>query len=132
MRLYFDTSVLGAVLDREDERRIAVTREFLQTIAAVTHVGVISNVVQEELEQASAQVREAIVAEISGFEFELLLEDEETSGFSRLTRPLMSCPPDIEMICGMSPWPRKAPWMRWCPGISVIWSTSERDVRFMP
>ncbi len=78
MRLYFDTSVLGAVLDREDERRIAVTREFLQTIAAGTHVGVISNVVQEELEQAPAQVREAIIAEISGFEFELLLEDEES------------------------------------------------------
>lgn len=56
MKLYLDTSVLGAVLDQEDARRVAASNAVLQSIAARDHIGVISNVVQEELEQAPDHV----------------------------------------------------------------------------
>ncbi len=55
MRLYLDyldTSLLGAVLDRDDPRRVSVSRALLEAIAGQRHVGVISNVVEEELEQS--------------------------------------------------------------------------------
>lgn len=78
MRLYFDTSVLGALTDVEDERRLAVTRELLQSVADGVHEGIISNVVEEELEMAPADLREAIIRQISVIEFELSIEDEES------------------------------------------------------
>ncbi len=78
MRFYFDTSVLGAVTDREDPRRIEVTRKVLQSVADGFHEGVISNVVQEELEQAPADLRRVILQEINRIEFELVGEDLES------------------------------------------------------
>lgn len=78
MRLYLDTSVLGAVLDRDDPRRVSVSRALLDAIAGQRHVGVISNVVEEELEQAPEAVREGILAEIRAIELELVVESEES------------------------------------------------------
>ncbi len=78
VRLYLDTSVLGAVLDREDPRRVSVSRAVLQAIAAQTHAGVISNVVQEELEQAPEEARRMILSEIRDIEFDLVLESDES------------------------------------------------------
>jgi len=75
VRLYLETSVLGAVTDREDPRRVAITRRLLRAVAAGHHEGVISNVVQEELERAPADLREAILHEIRAIEFELAMED---------------------------------------------------------
>lgn len=66
MRLYLDTSVLGALTDHEDPRRLALTRQLLRSVAEGIHDGVISNIVQEELE-----------GEIQDIEFELVVEDEE-------------------------------------------------------
>ncbi len=79
MRLYLDTSVLGAALDREDPRRVNVSQALLGAIAGQTHVGVISNVVQEELEHAPEPARAAILAEVRDIEFELVLESEESA-----------------------------------------------------
>jgi predicted nucleic acid-binding protein len=78
VRLYLDTSVLGAVLDHEDPRRVAVSRELLLAISVGKHAGLISNVVQEELAQASDQVRAGILAEMSNIELELTVEDLES------------------------------------------------------
>ncbi len=78
MKLYLDTSVLGAVLDREDVRRVSVSRAVLQGIAGHVHVGVISNVVQEELERAPEDARRAILSEIRAIEFDLVLESDES------------------------------------------------------
>lgn len=47
-------------------------------ISAGKHGGFISNVVQEELDQAPDPVREAILEEIREVEFELVIEDEES------------------------------------------------------
>lgn len=78
MKLYLDTSVLGAVLDQEDARRVAASNAVLQSIAARDHIGVISNVVQEELEQAPDHVRRAILDALADIEFELVPESEES------------------------------------------------------
>lgn len=78
MRLYFDTSVLGALTDREDPRRIGLTRRLFEAVADGFHGGVISNVVQEELEQAPADLRQAILRELNRIEFELVTEDLES------------------------------------------------------
>jgi predicted nucleic acid-binding protein len=78
MRLYLDTSVLGAPLDREDARRVHVSRSLLGAISAGEHVAVISNVVQEELEQAPVELRQMILDEIRAIEFDLVLEGEES------------------------------------------------------
>jgi hypothetical protein len=75
VRLYLETSVLGAVTDREDPRRVAITRRLLRGVAVRDHEGIISNVVQEELERAPADLREAILHEIRAIEFELAMED---------------------------------------------------------
>ncbi|MGH9365983.1 MAG: hypothetical protein ACRD1B_12085 [Thermoanaerobaculia bacterium] len=72
-----DTLVLGAPLDREDPRRVNVTRSVLRAISAGDHIGVISNVVQEELEQAPAGLQRAILTEVGDIEFELVLEGNE-------------------------------------------------------
>lgn len=78
MRLYLDTSVLAAVLDHEDPRRVAVTRSLLRAIGGRVHRGLISNVVQEELEGASEETRGLIVAEIREVELDLVVEGDES------------------------------------------------------
>jgi predicted nucleic acid-binding protein len=77
-RLYLDTSVLGALVDRDEGHRIALTRALLENVAAGVHVGVVSNVVNEELEQASREVLETIRKGLHHVELEALLEDEES------------------------------------------------------
>ena len=78
MRLYLDTSVLGALTDRHDERRLASTRMLLSAVRDTTHEAVISNVVQEELERAPAELRRSILTEVRDVEFELVTESSES------------------------------------------------------
>ncbi len=53
MRLYLDTSVIGAVSDKEMPERIRVTRTLLDSFAEGKHIGIISNVVLEEIEEVT-------------------------------------------------------------------------------
>jgi predicted nucleic acid-binding protein len=78
LRLYFGTSVLGALTDREDRRRITVTRRVFQSVDEGIHDAVISNVVQEELARAPAGLRRAILEEVREIEFELVAEDADS------------------------------------------------------
>ncbi len=78
MRLYLETSAVGALADREDPRRPALTRQLLRTVAEGVHEGVISNEVQEELEGAPADVRKTLLADVQETPLELVLEDEES------------------------------------------------------
>jgi predicted nucleic acid-binding protein len=78
VRLSLDTSILGALTDLGDERRLALTRGLLQRLSEGRYVGVISNVVQEELERAPANLRQSILEGIRGLELELFVEDLES------------------------------------------------------
>ncbi len=77
-RLYFETSVLGALTDRDERRRLALTRTLLGDVAIRVHIGIVSNVVNEELEQAPGDVRETIRRELQAVEFEFVAENEES------------------------------------------------------
>jgi len=78
VRLYLETSALGGLADREDPRRPALTRQLLRAVADRVHEGVISNVVQEELERAPAEVRKTLLAAMQGIPLELVVEDAES------------------------------------------------------
>lgn len=57
MRLYLDTSVIGALLDTEMPQRIDATRVMLNSIVEGKHIGVISNIVLEEIERGPEEIR---------------------------------------------------------------------------
>ncbi len=78
MLLYFDTSVLGALTDPGDDRRVAATRRRLREVLGGADKAVIPNVVQEELEGAPAEVRRLILEEVREVEFDLVTEGVES------------------------------------------------------
>jgi hypothetical protein len=78
VRLYLETSTLGALADREDPERPALTRQLLRGVVDGVHEGVISNVVQEELGRAPAEVRKVLLTAMQQTQLELVVEDEES------------------------------------------------------
>jgi predicted nucleic acid-binding protein len=76
MRLYLDTSVIGALFDTEMPQRIEITRVLLNSIVEGKHSGVISNIVLDEIERSPEELREALIAEVRKVPFQLILEDE--------------------------------------------------------
>lgn len=76
--MYLDTSVLGALADPDEGYRLDITRTLLKSFATGLHIGMVSNVVNEELEQASADVLDIIRGSLQGVELEAILEDEES------------------------------------------------------
>lgn len=79
MRLYLDTSVIGALFDTEMPQRIEITRVLLDSIVEGKHSGVISNIVLEEIERSPEELREALIAEVRKVPFQLILEDEASA-----------------------------------------------------
>lgn len=77
MRLYFDTSVIGALFDTEMPRRIEITRILLNSILEGKHIGIISNVVLEEIERSPLDLRDKLLDEIRKIPFQVVLEEEE-------------------------------------------------------
>ena len=76
MRLYLDTSVVGALFDTEMPQRVEVTRGLLSSIIDGTHTGVISNIVLEEIQRGPEELRESLLDEIRKVPFEVISEDE--------------------------------------------------------
>lgn len=81
MRLYLDTSVIGAVSDEEMPERIRVTRVLLDSIAEGKHTGIISNIVLEEIERCPEKLRKNLVAEIQRIPVLVISEDENSAEF---------------------------------------------------
>jgi predicted nucleic acid-binding protein len=79
MRLYLDTSVIGALFDVEMPERIRITRELLDSIVQGKHVGVISNIVLEEIDQSPKELKEKLVNEIRRVPFQVIAEDENSA-----------------------------------------------------
>lgn len=79
MRLYLDTSVIGAVSDEEMPERIRVTRVLLDSIAEGKHTGIISNIVLEEIERCPEKLRKNLVAEIQRIPVLVISEDENSA-----------------------------------------------------
>jgi len=79
MRLYLDTSVIGAVSDEEMPERIRVTRALLDSIEQGKHIGIISNIVLEEIERCPEKLRKILVAEIQKIPLLVISEDENSA-----------------------------------------------------
>jgi predicted nucleic acid-binding protein len=79
MRLYLDTSVIGALFDEEMPERIRITRELLDLIVEGKHLGVISNIVIEEIDQSPEELKEKLLNEIRKVPFQVIAEDENSA-----------------------------------------------------
>lgn len=79
MRLYLDTSVIGALLDTEMPQRIDATRVMLNSIVEGKHIGVISNIVLEEIERGPEEIREKLMVKISTIPFQIISEDTSSA-----------------------------------------------------
>ncbi|MEO0129462.1 MAG: hypothetical protein ABIL18_09100 [candidate division WOR-3 bacterium] len=77
MKLYLDTSVIGALFDKEMPHRVNFTRALINSILEGKHIGVISNIVLEEVERSPGELRAKLLNEIRGIPFQLVSEDEE-------------------------------------------------------
>ncbi len=79
MRLYLDTSVIGALFDSEMPQRIEITRKLLHSIIKGKHTGIISNIVLEEIERSPEEFKEKIIAEMRKIPLEIISEDEASA-----------------------------------------------------
>ena len=79
MRLYLDTSVIGALLDTEMPQRIDATRVMLNSIVEGKHVGIISNIVLEEIERGPEEIIEKLMAKISTIPFQMISENASSA-----------------------------------------------------
>jgi len=80
MRLYFDTSVIGALFDTEMPQRMKITRVLLNSVVEDKHIGVISNILLEEVERSPEEVREKLLTEMRKIPFQVISEDETSTG----------------------------------------------------
>jgi len=79
MRLYLDTSVVGALFDSEMRQRIEITRALLRSIIKGKHTGIISNIVLEEIERSPEEFKEKIIAEMRKIPLQIISEDEASA-----------------------------------------------------
>jgi predicted nucleic acid-binding protein len=79
MRLYLDTSVIGALFDTELPQRIKSTQILIESIIQGPHTGVISNIVLEEIERCPEELKGKLVSEIRNVPFQIITEDETSA-----------------------------------------------------
>jgi predicted nucleic acid-binding protein len=79
MRLYLDTSVIGALFDSEMPQRMEITRTLLRSIIKGKHTGIISNIVLEEIERSPEEFKEKIIAEMRKIPLQIISEDEASA-----------------------------------------------------
>ena len=84
LKLYLDTSVLGAVCDPGPEERLAATRRLLDGLAQGLWMGYISTLVLEEIEQAPEGIRSAIARELRKSPLTVLEERSESLSLARM------------------------------------------------
>jgi len=77
LKVYLDTSVLGAVFDTEDPLRVSVTKLLLSVLKTrQEYMPFISNVVIEEIEEAPLTIRKDLKHMVDAFSLEVLYETE--------------------------------------------------------
>jgi predicted nucleic acid-binding protein len=74
VKLYLDTSVLGAMFDTEPVGRKAMTQLFFQTVRARRDTLYVSDLVLEEIDRAPNQVRFSLMTLVRRFQPHVLSE----------------------------------------------------------
>ena len=122
LKLYLDTSVLGALADPGPEDRLVATRRVLDGLSRGLWEGFISTVVLEEVERAPKKVRERIGRELrKGY----LMVLEESGASIRLSAAYVSAsamPGTTRTMLDISPLPPPMIFGWSCPGTLGIWS----------
>lgn len=83
LKLYLDTSVLGAVCDPGPEDRLVATHRVLNGLAKGVWEGYISTLVLEELERTPNTVHEKIAQHLRRTPLAVLEETPESLGLAR-------------------------------------------------
>lgn len=78
VRFYLDTSVLGAVFDVEDARRLEATETLLDRIRKKNYHGYISNLTIAEVDMAPAEVKSGLFKILENADFVILEENRES------------------------------------------------------
>jgi len=79
MKLYLDTSVIGALLDEDMPQRVRISRHLLDSIIKGQHIGVISTVVLEEIDRGPEELKRKLTDEIQKVPFQVVTEDENSA-----------------------------------------------------
>ena len=77
LKIYIDTSVIGAISDIEDIERIRVTESLLDKIKHGEHEGYTSNITLAEINKGPAELKERLTQKIRDTKLKILDEDEE-------------------------------------------------------
>ena len=96
VRLYLDTSVLGAVCDPGPAERLAATRQLLEGLIEGRWEGYISTLVLEEVERAPQSVREKIASELRKSPLAVLEESPESVALAQTYVSAGAIPADYE------------------------------------
>lgn len=96
LKLYLDTSVLGAVCDPGPEERLLATRRILDGLKAGSWDGYISALVLEEVSRAHESVRQRIAQEIQNSPLMVLEESPESVALALVYIEAGAIPADYE------------------------------------
>jgi predicted nucleic acid-binding protein len=96
LRLYLDTSVLGALTDPGPEERLVATRRLLDGLAKGFREGYISTLVLEEVERAPKAARDKISQELRKGYLTVLEESSESVRLSHAYVAAVAVPADYE------------------------------------
>ncbi len=96
IKLYLDTSVLGAVCDPGPEERLEATRRVLDGLRGGFWEGYISVLVLEEISRAHEAVRQKIAQELEKSNLMVLEESPESLALTQAYLEANAIPPDYE------------------------------------
>jgi predicted nucleic acid-binding protein len=79
LRVYIDTSVIGAMFDKEDQNRILSTQKLLELLKErKKYHPFISNVLLEEIDQAPLLLKKGLKKVLDDMAFDIILENNES------------------------------------------------------
>ena len=77
LKIYIDTSVLGAIHDKDEPSRLGATKQFLKEIENNRHDGFISNIGVEEIGRAPESLRDGIADMVRRIGLNMVMETDD-------------------------------------------------------
>ena len=77
LKVYLDTSVIGAIFDVEDTERVRVTESLLDKIKHGEYEGYTSNITLAEINKGPTKLKEHLTQKVRDTKLKILDEDEE-------------------------------------------------------
>jgi len=122
VKLYLDTSVLGAMFDTEPVGRKEMTQLFFQTVRKRRDTLYVSDLVLEEIDRAPDRIRFSLMTLVRQFQPFVLSESRESLSLAQEYVAARVIPAIHATTLGMSRSPLLPGVKRWFRGILGIWS----------